>query len=260
MQKEINKQLVSNRFAKSIDTYNKNAFVQQEMADKLCLSVKGIQNKDYNSIFEIGCGTGFLTKRLIREFKPSNLVSNDIVKNYSPVIDSIIEESIEHSNEFTHRFEDCDIESYNTSDKFDLIISNATFQWLTDIDEFFKKSYSWLKDDAILAFTTFGPENFIEIKEIENFGLDYIPFSIMQSKLQRHFDILYKSEDDNKIYFETPRDVLNHIKLTGVNGLRKEKWTKSDFQRFSEEYVARFNTDKGLSLTYNPYYYICRKK
>ena len=52
--------------------------------------------------------------------------------------------------------------------------------------------------------------------------------------------------------FETPKDVLKHIKNTGVNALSDTRWTKSDLINFEEKYPI--NANGKYSLTYQPIY------
>ena len=62
----INKELMRDRFAKNLDSYNDNAKVQKRMAEKLITMVK---NKAPQKILEIGCGTGFLTELINKNLK-----------------------------------------------------------------------------------------------------------------------------------------------------------------------------------------------
>ena len=59
----MNKELIHNRFAKNLKSYDENAKIQKRMAERL---MSFINNKSPKNILEIGCGTGFLTK-LIKE-------------------------------------------------------------------------------------------------------------------------------------------------------------------------------------------------
>lgn len=60
----MNKNLIQKRFAKNLNTYNDNAKIQKIMAEKL---VSLSDRKDYDSILEIGCGTGLLTEKVLKK-------------------------------------------------------------------------------------------------------------------------------------------------------------------------------------------------
>ena len=56
---------IKKQFEKSYSTYEDNAIVQKIMADKLVSEILKISNK-YNSVLEIGSGTGVLTSRVFK--------------------------------------------------------------------------------------------------------------------------------------------------------------------------------------------------
>ena len=72
----MNKDLIQKRFAKNLDTYNDNAKIQKRMAERL---LSFLDKKEFSSILEIGCGTGFLTSLLNDDFKFEKYTANDIV-------------------------------------------------------------------------------------------------------------------------------------------------------------------------------------
>ena len=67
-------------------------------------------------------------------------------------------------------------------------------------------------------------------------------------------------EEIKTVYFPSPKDVLLHLKRSGVNGITSEKWTKSDLLYFTNQYNKLFKSDYGVSLTYHPIYIIASKK
>ena len=91
----IDKELVKKRFSKSLDTYEDNAFVQKEMGAKL-LSL--LERKDFNSIFEIGCATGLLTKQIKESLNYNSLTANDIVADAKSYVEDIVTDFILAAN------------------------------------------------------------------------------------------------------------------------------------------------------------------
>jgi len=83
------KELIKNKFQKSLSSYSENAPVQKKMAHEL---MKQIQKKKYSSILEIGSYTGILTEKIIKNFEFNSYLALDIVnsfdfiKNLSPKI------------------------------------------------------------------------------------------------------------------------------------------------------------------------------
>lgn len=242
----MNKTLIKTRFARSMKTYDKNAVVQKEMAQKLLdLSPKS----DFESILEIGCGTGFLTKLALKKFHFRNYTANDIVADCEEYI-SPLSENINFIN--------ADIETLiQKSEKtFDLIISNAALQWVDDIESCIIKLMNMLTQNGILLFSTFGRENFKEIFQLTGKTLNY--------KSAAEYDKLFSNyrheirEDIRSLTFKTPEEALHHLKLTGVNSLETGIWTKKNLSEFCEKYL-RLSNGK-LSLTYHPLYIFVEKK
>ena len=60
--------------------------------------------------------------------------------------------------------------------------------------------------------------------------------------------------------FDTPLEVLKHMKQTGVNGLRKPFLGKEWFRSFEEKYYGLHATNNKVRLTYNPITIIAKKR
>ena len=65
-------------FDKNFETYNKNAVVQKQTAETLAKFLP--ENiKEYKNILELGCGTGFFTRELLKKTNSQNVVLNDFL-------------------------------------------------------------------------------------------------------------------------------------------------------------------------------------
>lgn len=237
----MNIELVKKRFAKSIKTYDKNAFVQKGMAEKLKTM---LIPKYYGKILEIGCGTGFLTRIVSKDLDFKTYIANDLVKDCKSYINEI-NPKIE--------FISGDIKEVlnNSNQTYDLIISNAALQWVRDYEDFFNILLKKLNPSGILLFSTFGKKNFIEIYETMGISLDYPSKEELKNVFR---DYTFKIEEDLEVLsFNSALDVLKHIKYTGVNCLSTHTWTKADLKNFEEKYK------KPSVLTYNPLYVYVQK-
>ncbi|MEF9952986.1 MAG: malonyl-ACP O-methyltransferase BioC [Clostridium sp.] len=153
----IDKRQVKIHFTKNAKTYDQYAHVQKSMAIKL-LNNLAIDPHLHINILEIGCGTGYLTKNLQKTFINSTITAVDIA-------DGMIEKARENTSSKNIKFICGDIEDIGLTEKFDLIISNATFQWLNNLPKTINYLYSLLKNDGILTYSTFGKDTFKELKE-----------------------------------------------------------------------------------------------
>ena len=228
-------------FEKAKDTYRKNAHIQKKMAQRLISALVKICGKDYDKIFEIGSGTGFLPDEIIKNLKFNKITLNDITDNFT---------NFEPNNYIKG-----DILNINLPNSFDLIISNAVFQWINNYEFLFKKLKSSLKKGGILCFSTFGVKNFSQIKNIAGIGLCYPDLKEVINK--NGFEILFFEEELQTVYFNSIKELLSHIKLTGVK-TENRVWTKSDFKNFENNYLKNYKDDMGFELTYHPYFYILK--
>jgi malonyl-CoA O-methyltransferase len=234
----MNKVLIRERFAKNLESYNENAKIQKRMAERL---VELAKNRNPEKILEIGCGTGFVTKLINDRFEFKTYLALDIVEECETYIENI-------NPNIT--FIPADIEEFikSNNENFDLIISNASLQWVDDFENVIKALQTKLNPNGELVFSTFGNENFREIFHITGTTLDY--FS--NSRLQEMFPKADIYPEIHIMAFNTPKDVLKHLQLTGVNGLEQKSWTKKDLIKFENGY-KNICTNRP-TLTYNPVY------
>lgn len=247
----IDKKLVSRRFAGSINSYAANAIVQGETASGLIAALKTACGNSFDEIFEVGCGTGLLTAMLVREFQYHHLTVNDIVPECRSWIKKIAE----------CEFLEGDIEAIpELPRRADLIVSNATFQWLANPEAAFARFAGILPPGGILAFTTFGPENMREIAAITGHSLIYPSLAGIRKMLTGDFEIKIISEQSRSMIFGSPLQVLEHMRQTGVTGVKSRIWTKSVLKNFIKGYIDHYSVVGGVTLTYHPIQVIAAKR
>lgn len=251
MLNSVDKELVKNRFGKSLLTYDKNAIVQKHMASELLAAVIRFKGNNFDKILEIGCGTGFLSKEILGQLNFNTLFANDIV-----------EESINQVKMLSKKIEKLsgDCESISFPNGLNLVISNATFQWIEDFVSLTEKINFNLNEDGIFAFSTFEKQNLYQIKTITGNSLNYYAKSEIENILSKNFKIIFSHTETINVEFESVHEILKHLKLSGVNSLGTTKWTKSNLKDFEYKYNKFFRNNMGkLILTYKPMYFICAK-
>lgn len=233
----MNKELIKKRFTKSLGTYDNNAFAQKIMARKLA---EGVNICNYNSVLELGCGTGLLTKLLYNNYKIYDAV--DIVPDCEKYILKISDKI---------NFICSDIELYNTDKKYDLIVSNASLQWLENMPEFVNRIYNNLSSGGKFVFTVFGKDNYNEVNNIIKTSLKYYDIDYLKNCFKEK-NIESIKEDKIILEFPNPKEILYHMKNTGVNALSNKTWTKKDIIDFEQKYPK--NSKGTYFLTYHPIY------
>ncbi len=252
---EIDKQLIKERFAKSIDTYNAHAISQKQIAETLIKYIQKHSEDKFNKVLELGAGTGFLTNELLNAFSINELECNDMVGEYKTILQ---EQANKHNTNFN--FIECDLEQTNNfKNKYSLIASASALQWIVELDHLFKNLSDKIESNGMLAFSTFGKKNLIEFRSILSQGLFYPNLQMLKDTVGKYFTVCHYYEEEIIMHFKTPTDVLKHIKYTGVNSLIRSTMTRKKLNAFSDEYTQKYTSEKGVRLTYNPIYIIAKK-
>lgn len=251
----LHKQNIGEQFWKKKDTYNQEAVVQKHLCDDFFSSLLSLSFAP-TRVLEIGCGTGFMTKKLAKISTIDDLYVNDISEQMKSEIDKIISSSSIPNYTFLAG----DAESIPFPAGIDTIVSTSAMQWFSNLHAFFKKVSSALPSQGIFAFSTFGTHNFMEIKRCLHISLHYTAYQEMLESLSHDFEIIKSKEWQEKLWFDSPKHVLRHIQNTGVGGLAQSYIGKQQLAEFAELYTRLFTTDNKAQLTYNPIIVIAKKK
>lgn len=243
---QINPKIIKSHFEKSMDKYDENAIVQKFLAEILAEETALIR-KNYTNILELGCGTGLLTKQLKEKLLFKSYFANDLSEKSKKYLDKILP---------NYTFISGNAQKISPHTTFDLIISNAMFQWFKNLDEVVLKYKTLLNKNGILAFTTFSDENFLELKTLTGISLEYKSEKELKKILEKNYKILKLQSYKKVIEFNTPLELLYHLKNTGVNSLSGRHWEFSDVKDFCQKYKKTF---EKTTLTYTPIILIAQK-
>ncbi|AVN22974.1 malonyl-ACP O-methyltransferase BioC [Acinetobacter pittii] len=245
----LNKNLVAQRFAKAGQSYSEHAIVQKQICQNLTGLVQQFCPTTMSCVFEIGCGSGNLTRLLATSFQFEELILNDLYAD--------VQQHFSHQENLKWLIGD--IETLDFPQQLDMIVSGSALQWMQDLPHLLERCNEALTERGWLCFSTFGYKNLLEIKELTGQGLSYWSVENWSSALtQAGFEILHLSESETQLYFDSPKAVLQHLKATGVTATAQHRWTKQTLQQFYQDY-DRFKCVEGYSLTYHPIYCIARR-
>lgn len=220
-------------FEKNFSTYDNNAIIQKEVAKKLVKIIEeNINEKKFNKVFELGCGTGLFTKEFLEKFQIKNLDLNDYydTKSYFKDIDYnnfIVGDMVNSINE-----------------DYDIIISSSSFQWIDDLEKLIENISN--KTDK-LFFSMYIDGNLKEIQKHFGVSLKYKTLEEVIQILKKYFNEIKYFNEKKTLEFFTPLEALKHIKNTGVS----LKNTKTS--------IEKIKSYKTRELTYSIGYFIAKK-
>ncbi|MEC1722679.1 malonyl-ACP O-methyltransferase BioC [Schinkia azotoformans] len=265
----INKALLQKRFTKQALSYDEFANVQKKMAHHLLMLLKDVHLGEQGviRILEIGCGTGYLTERLLQRYPHCQITAVD----FAP---GMIETARKKVNDQRATFICGDAEEMEFNHSYHLIISNATFQWFNQLEITIRKLFEALYTGGKIYFSTFGNLTFHELhssfKQAQEqllttkkhtlgqsfFSLDVLAY-ICKSSLES-YPIQMKYEEIHEIEtFATVRDFLTSIKKIGANNSNQEAYcmNPSLFKEMIRNYECNYRIGNSIKATYHCLYF-----
>lgn len=255
----VNKELIRQRFARSVDSYQQEATIQSLITQKMTERLTHYLPNHLASVLEFGCGRGGFTRAFLNKFQPEMFWINDLC----PEMEEALSDILKKYPKF--QFIPGDIEHTTLPQNLDAIVSCSALQWFESPIDFIHKCAQQVVSGGILAFSTFGPKNLLEIAEITGVSLPYISLEDWKKALAEDYQILEATEDIRQLYFQSPLNVLQHLKKTGVNGICAMRWNKTKLEHFVTQYTKCFGTINSehiqkVPLTYHPIYIIIQKR
>ena len=241
---------IRNTFNSASSNYNDNAFLQNEIANRLAEKLKVISIKP-QTIIDLGSGTGFLSEKTAKIFPNSILVCVDFAQQ------SLLENSQNLkvcANAYELPF---------ASNSVDFIVSNLMMQWCPDLTTLFNECFRILKPQGLFLFTTFGPDTLKELKRswsvvdssahVNNF-IDM--HDIGDQMLQSGFQSPIMEMENITLTYEKVVDLMHDLKAIGAQNVanRSKALTgKTKFKKMIEMY-ENYREDGKLPATYEVIY------
>lgn len=220
-----------------------------------------IEKQDFTRAFDLGCGTGELTRKLFDKLRPKSMIGLDVSLEMLAESEKFRTEGLEFRLE--------NIADFHPDSKFDLVFSNAALQWLPDHEELFPKILDWVANDGQVAIQM--PCNFDHPSHSiartvahklfpEKFGSKTNKLSILT--LERYAELLYNHGFHQQV---CRIEVYGHPMSSGAGVI---EWTKGtsltayqsklsdeEFQKFLKVYSDELIGEIGEG----PYFYAFKR-
>jgi malonyl-CoA O-methyltransferase len=260
------KQSIRRNFARRAGSYDRHAGMQRQMAQGLLDRVQEDLPRA-GRILEVGCGTGLLTALLRQGNGPGELVALDLDA-------ALIEEArrrLGPDSRVSWRVADGE---FFRQGGFDLIISNAAFQWFTLPGETLKAYFQALSPGGCLAFSTLGPQTFRELdaslsQAAATLNLAGAPEITARRFLDSQawedllalagFSRVRLSRQIITAHFPSVPEFLQALKATGATNPRPRPFSPRLFSALIRAYDARFRQNGNVPVTYEVIWAVARK-
>lgn len=240
---------VQRSFRRGFATYDDSALVQKLIARGLTRRLlHHAADARFAHVFEAGYGTGQLTRLLLQHLPIQTLHLNDLAAAALPFAP-------------TADYRPGDIETLPLPENLDLAISASMIQWIADPQALVQRLCGAVRPGGWLALSGFGPDHFPELQALGSQAAapSLLSASAMAHLLPPGWTVHEARSHSRAMWFAYPREVLRHLRDTGVNGRASRPWTRRDLDAFCQAYDQRFSRSGRVPLTYQPVWLIARK-
>ena len=228
----ISTQKIKDNFSRSAGHYEKYADIQAKLAQELLEEIIGA-GYTANEVLDIGCGTGWLLAELKRFLPQSRLWGLDISLAMARKTRAKIEYVLA-----------ADAASLPFKGKaFDLVLSNAVYQWVPDLDAAFKEARRILKPGGCFMFNCFGAKTLRELRQCFGIEETFLPQAdCIREELERagFSGPEFKVRDCSR-HFDNLADILSWLKYIGVNRINQHQGLLTPAQLAKADHFYRTN-------------------
>jgi len=218
----IHSRRVRRAFARAAAEYDRHAELQREVADRL-LAHLAYTKIEPARILDVGCGTGYFTRRLQARFPRARVHALDVA--------AAMLASMRRRRRLPWRrrlwLVQGDAQALPFRDaSFDLVCSNLTLQWVADAGAMLAEMRRVLAPGGLLLFSTFGRRTLIEVRQsLASIRRDYarlvLPFpdvtTLGDALMQLPVEVTVTARDVFTLTYPNPRALIRELKQLGAS-------------------------------------------
>ena len=201
------------------------------------------------SIIDLGCGTGLNTVKWQQKFPNSSIHGIDISL-------PMIRYAQKHHNHTSISYHHADLSYWASQPQnpTDLIVSNASLQWINPLEPLVKTLSKTITPNGQLSLSLFGPKTYCELQNVlSSFFPNSPPITatrfFAEDSLHALFSTYFQQVSIQVSLLESSYtsllNLLQTIKFTGTTGPGLSYpglWTKHRLKNLESLYLERFNT------------------
>ena len=220
----LTKSEVAQSFSRAAISYDAAAFLQAEVASRLLERLDMMRLKVARAI-DIGCGTGATTSLLAKKFSKAKITGIDL----APGMVDYAKGKKKLFAKIDYQVADAD-ELPFASNRFDLVFSNLTLQWMPDLNQTFKELSRVLKPDGLLIFSTLGPDTLTELRQSWNkvdpqiHVNDFVDMHLVgDAVFNVGFENTVMDRDVITLTYQTVKGLMGDLKAIGAHNVNQER-------------------------------------
>ncbi len=241
------KKKVKHSFDKGADCYDKHSGVQQKISENLLdLFFNELkENQEGFSLLDLGCGTGFCSKKISENVSLTKIhlldISNKMIKK----------SKIRFKNQNVFFFQN-DFDFFDNFENYNLIVSNMSLHWSKDFLKLIKKMLHSIKKNSIVLLSFPNSRSFNNLKTKHHKLINDFPNEKTMKELlnNKKFNfkmkrMIHRLEYANIIFF------FQSLKKIGAN-------VSNNVFNISDLYSLRRERDK-VRVNFDISYFFIRK-
>src|SRR3989338_2348046 len=204
----ISTKIIRDNFSRAAVHYEKYADIQATLAEELLEEVVG-GGYSARSVLDVGCGSGWLLGELKRFLPRSRLYGFDIS----------FEMATRAKKKITNAVSADAVSLPFRNSAFDLVLSNAAYQWVSGLEEAFCEAQRVLTPRGDFIFNCFGAQTLKELRECFGIRESFLPRpeAVRGALEAAGFACVSFSVRDFSKHFDNLVDILSWLKYIGAN-------------------------------------------
>lgn len=235
-------------FGRASEYYHQRAAFQRELASAL-VGLMPIEVEP-KSIFEFGCGTGFVTDELIERALSAEILATDVSVG-------MIEFAQKRIQNPRVSFRQLNILDFEVTSQYDLIVSGATLQWVSPLSLVFNKFHRGLKDDGLLLCSVMTEGTYRELHQLRAELFPHLlvrralpTAEYLQGELQAaDFKVISERKIARESHYSSALDFIRALRCFGLTSgelsAGPRTLTRGELAELIAEYDRRYSLPVG---------------